>query len=244
MRALSATELLSVWERGFDQSPVQRGLKLLAVACPEVPPDGLAALSIGRRDARLLSLREQLFGSQLTSLTSCPACGERVELNFNMSDIRVAADPEAPETLTLKTSEYEIDFRLPNSLDLERLDVSTDTAVNRRRLLEQCVLTARRGTEEVPAGQLPEEIVRAIAERMEQADPQANMQLALLCPQCAHQWQAPLDIVSFLWSEIHAWAGRLLREVHALALAYGWRETDILALSPWRRQAYLELINP
>jgi hypothetical protein len=30
-------------------------------------------------------------------------------------------------------------------------------------------------------------------------------------------------------------------EVDALARAYGWREADILALSPARRAAYLEL---
>src|SRR5206468_730296 len=38
-------------------------------------------------------------------------------------------------------------------------------------------------------------------------------------------------------------AGRLLREVDALARAYGWREPDILALTPWRRDAYLQLVN-
>jgi hypothetical protein len=49
--------------------------------------------------------------------------------------------------------------------------------------------------------------------------------------------------VSFLWSEIHSWAQRLLRDVHAIAAAYGWREGDILAMNPLRRQAYLELIG-
>ena len=32
-------------------------------------------------------------------------------------------------------------------------------------------------------------------------------------------------------------------EVHALASAYHWHERDILALSPVRRQAYLELLG-
>jgi hypothetical protein len=34
-----------------------------------------------------------------------------------------------------------------------------------------------------------------------------------------------------------------LRDVHELASAYGWRESEILALSPQRRQAYLELVR-
>ena len=35
MRALSATELLTVWESGRNQIPLQRALTMLAVACPE-----------------------------------------------------------------------------------------------------------------------------------------------------------------------------------------------------------------
>jgi hypothetical protein len=36
----------------------------------------------------------------------------------------------------------------------------------------------------------------------------------------------------------------MLREVDTLAAAYHWAEADILALSPRRRQAYLELCAP
>jgi hypothetical protein len=60
-------------------------------------------------------------------------------------------------------------------------------------------------------------------------------------PGLRHSWDVLFDIVSFFWAEIGAWAQRLLREVHALASAYGWREADILALSAWRRRQYLDL---
>ena len=75
MRPLSVTELLAAWERGLDVPPTERALTLLA-ACSTEAPDALARLSIGRRDARLLALRELTFGAQLTSLAACPACGE------------------------------------------------------------------------------------------------------------------------------------------------------------------------
>ena len=78
---------------------------------------------------------------------------------------------------------------------------------------------------------------------MAEADPQADIQLALSCPACGHQWLSTFDIVSFFWSEINAWAYRILREVHILASAYGWREADILAMSPYRRQLYLEMVS-
>src|SRR5512146_2121668 len=42
MRVLSSTKLLSVWERGDSQPPVQRALLLLAAARPESTRDALA----------------------------------------------------------------------------------------------------------------------------------------------------------------------------------------------------------
>jgi hypothetical protein len=75
---------------------------------------------------------------------------------------------------------------------------------------------------------------------MAEVDPQADVQLAMACPACSHEWQLTFDILSFFWNEINAWASRILDEVHTLASAYGWREADILALSPHRRQLYLE----
>lgn len=242
MRTLSATELLSLWERGLAQSPVQRG-RLLLDAVAETPGAGGSSCSIGRAEARLLELRERLFGPEMAALAECPACGERVELQFRTDAVRAPAlEGEAPENLQIEVAGYEVVFRLPTALDLERLDPRAEPAGNRRSLLVDCVLSARKEEAPIAAGDLPEEIVTAIAQRMAEADPQADIRLDLHCPHCAHQWLAPLDVASFLWSELHAWAQRALHEVHALACAYGWREADILALSPWRRQTYLALL--
>lgn len=78
---------------------------------------------------------------------------------------------------------------------------------------------------------------------MARADPQADVRLAIACPSCGHQWQGIFDIVTFFWSEIESWASRILHEVHLLALAYGWHEREILALSPRRRQFYLDMVG-
>ena len=79
--------------------------------------------------------------------------------------------------------------------------------------------------------------------RMGDADPQADVQLALACPGCRHEWSAPFDIATFFWSELKARAEMLLREVHELAAAYGWSENEILGLSAARRAAYLEIVR-
>jgi hypothetical protein len=78
---------------------------------------------------------------------------------------------------------------------------------------------------------------------MAEADPQADIQLAISCAACSHHWRTTFDIVSFFWSEIEVWARRLLCEVHILASAYGWHEREILGLGPVRRQLYLEMLG-
>lgn len=244
MRVLSSDELLEVWERGREQPPAQRALILLATAWPEMSVEELTGLSVGRRDALLLTLREQTFGSKLVCVAHCEGCGERLELSFSADEIRLPLPCGEPtEVLSLSRSDYDIQFRLPNSQDLIALAGEEEVTVARRKLVERCILSARLGGTERSVEQLPESVVTGVVEAMAQADPQANVQLALSCPNCHQQWQAAFDITEFFWSELHAWALRLMREVHTLALSYGWRERDIVALSPWRRRAYLEMVT-
>ena len=242
MRALSAPEILEVWERGLSLTPVERVLALLAAACRE-PADALSQLSVGQRDARLLLLREWTFGSELVSVVTCPVCSERLELNLAIADLRVGADAESTDALALSVAGYELRFRVPNSLDVIAIADCQDPREARQRLLERCLATSEHQGARIAVDRLPAEVVEAVAARMALADPQGDVQLDVACSQCGHQWHAGFDIAAFFWTEIHAWAQRTLREVHALASAYGWRETDILAMSAWRRQFYLNCIG-
>jgi hypothetical protein len=243
MWALSTAEWLSMWEAGLMQQPAEWVLTLLAVACPDLPAETLALLSIGQRDERLLTLRESLFGSQIASLTECPACGEQLELTFSAADIRAPSQVDSTESLALSEDDWQVHFRLPNSLDMLAIADEQELEAVRHSLFQRCILHAEENGVTMPADQLPERVVDAVAAYMSQIDPQAEVQLALTCPECTQQWQADFDIVRFLWSELDAWAIRTLRAVHSLASTYGWREADILAMSPWRRQLYLELIG-
>ena len=102
------------------------------------------------------------------------------------------------------------------------------------------MIAARRDQEDRPASELPAALVAALAERLEAADPAAEIRIDLACPACDHRWWAELDVSDFLWAELSIHARRLLLEVHALARAYGWCESDILGLSPPRRRFYLD----
>ncbi len=269
MRGVSVSELLNAWEQGLRQSPPERALTLLA-AHTELSPDELARLTIGERDWRLLVMREHVFGSQLTSLATCPACDENLEMTLDVADLLIESETvsETQDNLALrgaveleseivgdaesaanfapfalKVAGYEVSFRSPNSRDLIAIEHCEDVAMARQMLLKQCLLIAEHGGVRKSVEQLPATIVEAVAERMSEVDPQADVRFALVCTRCAHNWQETFDINTFFWSEIDAWAKGILREVHTLARAYGWSETEILALNAQRRSFYLEMVQ-
>ena len=243
MRALSAEELLDFWEHGFVQSPAERALTLLKAACPELSADSIAKLTVGERDLRLLTLREWMFGSQLLCIAMCTSCGEQLELSFRASDLFAHEETELTGSFLLPVGEYELTFRLPNSLDLVEISRRVDVASGRQLLLARCISKAERSGEVIAISELPPVVLDAVVVRMGELDKSGDVQLSLNCPQCSHASQPIFDIESFFWREISAWANRILREVHALASAYGWRESDILGMSTWRRAVYLNLIG-
>lgn len=243
MRSLLASELLNIWEWGRNQPSWSKALRLLATACPQMPIEKLSQLSIGQRDGMLLTLREQTFGSQLVSMIACPSCGEKLEINFNTTDVRMATpQAESVEIFSLSIAGYEVSFRLPNSLDLIAIAEHKQTETAQEALRERCIFAANYNSKNLLLSELPTPVIDAVITQMAQIDPQANAELELCCPACSYQWRSLFDIVSFFWSEINAWAFRILREVHILASAYSWREADILAMTPKRRQLYLEMV--
>jgi uncharacterized protein (UPF0212 family) len=242
MRTPSHLDLLEWWDLVQTQPIHRRGLALLAAAYPETSRDTLARLPIGERDALLLTLREATFGGAIAALTDCPHCGEHLELDFKTSDVRMESGTGLRDEETVDAEGYQIRLRLPNSLDLAALVPGEDLGLARSSVVHRCIGAVNRQGELVPAADLSAIVIQAAVERLAQADPQADVLLAVDCPQCQHHWEALFDIVSFFWAELNARAQYVLREVHELARAYGWGEADILAMSPGRKQFYLDLV--
>jgi hypothetical protein len=236
--ALNASSLLTAWEQGVTQHPLQRAVKLLALAWPQRTVDEWARVSIGDRDRQLLQLRDELFGSKFEAVATCPNCSERLELEFGKQDLLTHGSLEKTERQRMECGGFEVTYRLPTSADL--LEVTNNPGQARELLLERCV-EARADGVAVSASALPSEAVKLLGEKMTEADPQAEVQIVLDCPACSHKWTTVFDILSYLWGEIDDWAQRLLHDVHSLASAYGWSERDILSMSATRRRLYLEL---
>lgn len=245
MHTPTPAQLLQVWERGGDPSAAARALLLLGCSCDDEDAiEDLAALPLGRRDARLLDLRQRLFGNAIEAVATCPQCAATIEATFRCDDLQLPDAGVVASTLEHAAHDVRVQFRVPDSRDLLALERCSDAAAARGALLERCVLAVYSGDQPREVRSLPPELQAELAQAMAQADPQADLQLAFRCPDCGHEWQPLFDIARFLWQELHAWALHMLREVDTLAASYHWAEADILSLSPRRRQAYLELCAP
>lgn len=226
MQAPRAAELLGAWERSAALGPVEREDALLRLAEPAVEP---AELPVGERDARLLELRELLFGTELDGAADCPSCGEPVQYGLETGSL-LAGRPER-SSFELAIEGCTLLVRLPTGADLAAAASTGGLEEATTLLLERVVGEA-----------LPDELAAELVERLSELDPLADARLALTCPGCGHEWTLAFEIGAWLWSELEAWAWRTLLDVHVLASAYGWSEAEILALGP-RRELYLELVG-
>ena len=245
MRCLTDQEIIATWEKGLRQHPLERALTLLAAALPGVARGDLLNLSIGQRDGYLLLLHERTFGSQFVGFAECHFCQERLELSFDIDTVWVGTAPSESvgQTYHHRIEDYELLVRLPTSVDLLIIAASSNVEAARVLLLQRCILQATCASNAVQATALPDSVIHILGEKLLGSDPQAEVLIDLSCPRCGQHWSAVFDVVAVLWSEIQAHTKRLLREVHTLAQAYGWSESDILALSRTRRQFYLEMVS-
>ena len=240
--SLDLSGLIDAWERAWPDRPIDRVLAILR-ATSGLAPRALAGESLGRRDRRLLALRQQLFGSKLECLADCPACGESLEFACDAGDL-TAPFAEAREDAgdgacqRLDRDGYQVHYRVPVSSDLQLLEAGEEPSRARRRLLDGCVLEARRAGERVSVDDLPAGLVAELCAGMAATDAQADVVVALRCPACDVSWRAGFDIGGYLWTELEAWVQRTLVQVHSLASRYGWSEREILSMTPWRRQVY------
>lgn len=247
MHALSASDILWVWEVGQQKQSTDKALLLLSLAWPSLSPAELNSLTIGQRNAHLLLLRKETLGPLANCFARCPFCGEQLEFTLDtqtMLSFDVPAPGEIPEPrYAMDVGAYHLSFRVPTCADLSVARQATDRQNGRSLLLERCVIQSLQGRQTIAVTDLPAEVLQALSGMIIELDPLADTELTLNCPACQKNWTLYFDIASFFWEELNAQAKRLLYDVHAIASAYGWREKDILALSSARRRFYLELIR-
>jgi hypothetical protein len=247
MRPLSAAQVLALWDAGQTRHPIDRALLALALAMPEEAPDELADRPVGWREVNLLALRNATFGSVLDGYAPCPSCGALMEFSLDGNTLLDGLPaPDSKARITLDGRQW----RLPSSRDQAVILAAPDPETAVAWLLDRCRM------EESDSSNVPTvnrkksqklkcspALIGELESHMEALDPAADIRLGMRCTDCGHAWDAVLDIGACFWDELGNRAHQLLESVHRLASAYGWREAEILALSPARRAAYLNMIG-
>ncbi|HET6236799.1 MAG TPA: hypothetical protein VFE41_17830 [Acetobacteraceae bacterium] len=217
-------ELLRTWEHGQGLPPAARLLHLAG--------ENTADLPVGAAVAALLARHRAWFGPTLRGVADCPQCNTRLEIACDVDELLRTPVP-GPGVHSVAADGHRVQFRLPTVADLIAVESGLDEDVAALGLLDRCLVDAKADAA----------LLAPVSERMAEIDPLGDAELALQCESCGAQFARGLDAGEFLWREIETRALRLLGHVHALARAYGWREADILAMSPTRRQVYLDLVG-
>ena len=239
MPALSARALLDVWERVVALPHYTRALRLWLSLSNQSEEETVNA-SVGQCDRGLISIYRSLFGCRVVCRASCPQCAEdhALDLNLGMFDLPFPTQG----TQQLRIGKTTLEWRFPRAQTLARLaTVRSGTLDVRKALLQDCVMDVRKGKELLAFEQWPNELPSKLASAMAAADPMLDPRVSMTCAACGHAWSICFDIGCFLWSEIDFAARRLMLEVHRLATAYGWSESEILEMTAARRAAYLQM---
>lgn len=243
--ALSNQDILALWEAGEPRHDVDRALLIASAAYPGIDWDVLTHLPVGRRDSLIIQLRQRMLGDGMPVTVQCPMCQERLEFDTSATELLSCCPAEDADTVAeLEVDGYRVRARPLDSVDLTTLPQGLSRAAARAHLIGRVVEAAWHEDAAVAPADLPDAVVAALASRLVEIDPVADLSFALMCPACGHAWSASFDITVYFWRELSAMARAMLEDVHLLATAYGWREDDVLKMSAARRAFYLSRINP
>ena len=232
MRPLGAQQLLDVADQAKGLSWIDRGLLLARCASGGALAGHCEDLPIGVRDRLILALRIETFGPILPVQSRCAVCGEQLEAQVDGAAMLARHLEEPPATIPLQIDGSDIELRMPTSRDLHAV-AGLPHGQAQWGLVRRCL----------GSGVEPNESARtAAAEALAEADPFSSVELELICAACGNGSVVNLDLVTFVLAEIETAAHRIAAQVHRLARAYGWTESEILKLPEARRRRYLQLV--
>ena len=243
MRGLAGEQLLTAWERSRALPEQEAALALLEQAQPERRADEWALMPLSERNALLLELRAATLGRRMEGFAVCPDCGAQLEFAMDARELARGLRAQAEEA---GGEQDGLAMRPANTLDLLASGAAESEEEARSILLARTAgveATDSAGAAASWIAAQPAQAVARMAERFEALNAAAEIRVRFECVACGSRPWLDLDIVRFLQREISAAARRLMAEIHELALAYGWSEAAIAAMSTVRRAAYLEMLG-
>ena len=200
----------------------------------DLPVSALAVL--------LARLWTSSFGGRAECVVRCGACGEDLEVALPVD--RLAAVAEPPGTEQVRAGTEPLVVRCPTTRDLVAVAAAVEADPATRpagALVARCLRTA--DGRPVDVADLAPDVLAAVESAAERVAGGAAATVTAGCPACEAPVRVDLDPGDLLWQRLRALVPTLLADVADLASAFGWSESDVLALPPGRRSAYLSLFR-
>lgn len=194
-------------------------------------------LTVADRDRLVAELYRHCYGDRIEGRSRCRGCGEGFEVAFSLRELAAGLEPgdaegvEGPDDEGVYTLADGTRFRLPTPAD-ERAVSGLEPAAARAELLGRCRID-----------ESPEASAERLEAAMERLGPVLVLDLPAACPHCDAEQTVRFDVQAQLLGALAAERPWLIREVHRLALAYGWSRSEILGLSRDERRTHVRLIE-
>ena len=195
----------------------------------EVNATAASQWSVPRRRQGLIAIAHATLGDHVQAIAKCTAAACRNPIELELGLVSFVAD--APERVGFEVAGIRRECRMPSGADL---------VAWRREAFDASWLAARlviaddgESMEWTPAR------LDALAAALEAADPLAALTVPVTCPSCDAAIDVTLDLEPLLLGALRAVARETLEDVHRLAQAYHWSESEIVTMARGRRRAYL-----
>lgn len=209
-----------------------------SVAIPEIR-EIIRSLTVGDRVALMLHLRKLTFGDKLSCVLTCPDCKESMSLELSTSTLLQPTIPNPKSEYSINLDNFTLTIRPVNGADLEAIIENSNKPDTAEQLVKSCIISSEPPLHD----KLSDDFIAMVSSKLQELDPQANLELKFTCPTCQHSFQAPFNAEDYIFQEITEHQKQLEREVHWLAFNYHWSENSILSLPLTKRKRYVELIN-
>lgn len=218
---LGPATFLAAWPLGKGQSDAAR----LGLFAARLWGQTVGADTLGLRNQRNLGLHRALCGTAIEARVTCPDCATDNEAELPVAALLNLPDP--PDAVVVDTADGPRRFGLPRLSDLDLPGLT--------RLVAHLALD--------PVALPDPALCDQVAAAWEEADPAGAIALDLTCSACGRALTASVDPAPFVARDLDLLADRLMREIDAIARAYGWSEDAILALPADRRRRYVALAS-
>lgn len=210
---------------------------LVSVPGTTVTAGSAEKLAVCDCDRIFAALYLNYFGEQVESTVSCQTCGDSFELAFSLRNLMANLDAITPTKATgpdsdgIYTLEDGRQFRLPTLSDRNALiGLEPESAIT--TLLKRCMVHG-----DPMAG------IDSLQAAMEEVGPVLDLDLDAQCPHCSTDQTVRFDIQTYMLRALIFEQRFLTREIHRIAMAYGWGHQEILNLPREERQTFVRLIE-